>query len=81
MSSTKFVFFGPIGKTRWPPWLIRQKGGTLYSGARYVALWASCYFPNSLYVFSKYRRTHIFFWSDLRNSPLKQHTVFLVLTK
>ena len=42
-SSTKFVFFGPIGKTRWPPWPIRQKGGTLYSGARYVALWASCY--------------------------------------
>ena len=22
MSSTKFVFFGPIGKTRWPPWLL-----------------------------------------------------------
>ena len=91
-SSTKFVFFGPIGKTRWlpwpligwdvfdfsceaaernwtkldrkqdlnilyqvcvfradwknkmPPWPIRQKGGTLYSGARYVALWASCYY-------------------------------------
>ena len=42
MSSTKFVFFGPIGKTKWPPWPIRQKGGTLYSGARYVALWASC---------------------------------------
>ena len=41
-SSTKFVFFRPIGKTRWPPWPIRQKGGTLYSGARYVALWASC---------------------------------------
>ena len=94
-SSTKFVFFGPIGKTRWPPWpligwvifdfstetaernsmkldrkqdlndlyqvffgggaiskqkclpwLIPPKGGILYSGARYVALWASCsYFP------------------------------------
>ena len=42
-SFTKFVFFGPIGKTRWPPWPIRQKGGTLYSGARYVALWASCF--------------------------------------
>ena len=89
-SSTKFVFFGPIGKTRWPAWpligwdisdfssktaernwtkLMRKqdlnvlyqvcvfradrknkmaalanppKGGTLYSGARYVALWASC---------------------------------------
>ena len=41
-SSTKFVFFGPIRKRRWPPWPIRQKGGTLYSGARYVALWASC---------------------------------------
>ena len=22
MSSTKFVFFGPIEKTRWPPWLL-----------------------------------------------------------
>ena len=26
-----------------PLWLIPQKGGTLYSGARYVALWASCF--------------------------------------
>ena len=26
-----------------------QKGGTLYSGARYVALWASCYFDTTLY--------------------------------
>ena len=43
-SSTKFVFFGPIEKTRWPPLPICQKGGTLYSGARYVALWASCSF-------------------------------------
>ena len=91
MSFTKFVFFEPIGKTRWPPWPliglnifdfssetterpatkldrkkdlnvlyqvcvfwadrknktppwpIRQKGSTLYSGARYVALWASCF--------------------------------------
>ena len=42
-SSTKFVFFGPIGKTRWLPFPIRLKGGILYSGARYVALSASCY--------------------------------------
>ena len=42
MSSTKFVFFGPIRKQKWPPWLIPQKGGTLYSGAGYVALWAFC---------------------------------------
>ena len=41
-SSTKFVFFGLIGKTGWPPSPIHQKGSTLYSGARYVALWASC---------------------------------------
>ena len=41
-SSTKFVFFRPIRKTKWPSWPIHQKGGTLYSGARYVALWASC---------------------------------------
>ena len=39
MSSTKFVFFGPIRKPR-----CGNKCGTLYSGARYVALWASCYF-------------------------------------
>ena len=47
-SSTKFVSFGPIGKTTWPPWPIRQKGGTLYSGARYVALWASFFSPFSI---------------------------------
>ena len=35
--------FLPISKQKWPPWLIRQKGSTLYSGARYVALWASCF--------------------------------------
>ena len=32
------IFSGLIRKTRWPPWPIRQKGGTLYSGARYKAL-------------------------------------------
>ena len=41
-SSTKFVFFGPIRKQKCPPWPIPQKGCILYSGARYVALWASC---------------------------------------
>ena len=106
-SSTKFVFFGPIGKTRWPSWPLIgwdtfdffsetaereysetwqearsqcllpslcfsglcfsgwwvnknfrpgwsvQKGGTLYSGARYVALWASCFHQNT---FSKWKQ-------------------------
>ena len=42
MSSTKFVFFGSIIIQKRPPWSFCQKGGTLYSGARYVALWASC---------------------------------------
>ena len=42
-SSTKFVFFGPIILIqKWPLWPINQKGCTLYSGAHYVALWASC---------------------------------------
>ena len=36
--------FGLIGKTRWLLWPIPKKGCTLYSGARYVALWASCLF-------------------------------------
>ena len=35
-------FFLPISKQKWPPRLILQKGSTLYSGARYVALWAAC---------------------------------------
>ena len=43
MSSTKFVIFGPISKQKCPPWSIFQRGGTLNSGARYVALWASCF--------------------------------------
>ena len=42
-SSSEFVFFGTISKQKCPPWPISQKGGTLYSGARYVALWASCF--------------------------------------
>ena len=41
--STKFVFFRPISKQKCPPWPIPQKSVTLYSGARYVALWASCW--------------------------------------
>ena len=32
----------PISKQKLPPWLICPKVGTLYSGARYVAPWASC---------------------------------------
>ena len=37
-SATKFVFFGPIRIPR-----CGNKCGTLYSGARHVALWASCF--------------------------------------
>ena len=36
MSSIKFVFSGLISIQKWPPWLIHQKGGTLYSGAHYM---------------------------------------------
>ena len=43
-SSTKFVLFGPISIHKWPPWPIHQKGCTLCSGARHVALWTSCLF-------------------------------------
>ena len=42
MSSTKYVFFESISIQKWLPWLFCRKGGTLHSGARYVALWASC---------------------------------------
>ena len=37
-----FVHFGPVSKQKGPPWSIPLKGGMFYSGARYVALWASC---------------------------------------
>ena len=40
------VFFGLISKQKWTSWPIRQKVGTLYSGARYDALCVSCF--NSL---------------------------------
>ena len=40
-SSNEFLFFMPMSIQKWPPWPICQKGGTLYSGARYVVLWAS----------------------------------------
>ena len=40
--------FWPISKQKWPPWLILQKGSTLYSGARYVALWAACFCAHKL---------------------------------
>ena len=51
-SSTKFVFIGPISQQKCSPWLIPQKGGRLYSGARYVALWASCFFVHQSFFWS-----------------------------
>ena len=50
MSSTKFVFFRSISKQKCPLWLISQRDGTLYSGARYVALCAPCLIPVCLHV-------------------------------
>ena len=41
-SSTKFKFCGQISKQKCRPLPISKKGGKLYSGERYVALWASC---------------------------------------
>ena len=38
-------FFGPMSKQKLRPWPICQKGGPLYSGARYGAFWASCFTP------------------------------------
>ena len=35
-SSNEFVIFMPTSLQKWPPWVICQKGGTLYPGARYV---------------------------------------------
>ena len=49
-SSTKFVFFRPMSKQKFPPWLICQKAGSLYSGARYVALRASCLMKRGTYI-------------------------------
>ena len=41
-SSTKFVFFGPKSEKNCHPGQSIKEGGTLYWGARYGALWASC---------------------------------------
>ena len=42
-SPTKFVFVGPTSKQKWSRFSISKKYGTLYSGARYWALWVSCW--------------------------------------
>ena len=39
MSSTKFVFFGPIGKTRWPPWPLI--GWDIFDFSSEIAKWNS----------------------------------------
>ena len=57
------MFFGLIEKTRWPLWPIRQKDGTLYSGARYLALWASCLQWIDLPIHIQYRNCP--WWSRL----------------
>ena len=48
MSSTKFVFFGPIEKKDGYPGQSAKKVAHCNSGARYVALWASCLKSNCL---------------------------------
>ena len=37
--STKFIFFGPIGKTRWPPWPVI--GGDIFDFSSQTAKWYS----------------------------------------
>ena len=79
-SSTKFVFFGPISKQKCSPWLIPQKGCRLYSGARYVALWASCFLIFLIQIDRKRQhkwKEHIifhwgskFYWNPLRNKEI-----------
>ena len=66
MSPTMFVFYRRISKQKCPPWPIPQKGGTLYSGARYVALWASCY--NWIIVFCNIK----VLWFSFPEKPLVQ---------
>ena len=51
-SSSKLVFFRPLRKTKWPPCPIPHNDSTLYSGARYVALWASCCILYKIYAIS-----------------------------
>ena len=51
-------FFGPISKQKCLPWQIPQKGGSLYSGARYVALWASCFISEFQAMLLKIRFKH-----------------------
>ena len=51
------LYFSQISKQKWPTWPIPQKGGTLYSGARYVALWASCFLISFIFVAKKQNAT------------------------
>ena len=78
-SSTKFVFFGPISKQKCSPWLIPQKGGRFYSGARYVALWASCFIKHIILSYNNFRSKymHILFkdkWTKV--IPVKFNVIY-----
>ena len=59
-SSTKCVFSGLIRKNKMAALAILSKSGTLYSGARYVALWASCCVTWLIYWFSCTRMKYEF---------------------
>ena len=71
-SSSKFVLFGPMSKQKCLRWLMCQKGGPLYSGARYVAPWTSCYVKYYLWYSEAVPDLRPFgflfaFWTNLTN--------------
>ena len=67
-------FFRLMSKQKFLSWLICQKGGTLYSGARYVALWASCCFTCAtiIYMVSLPKVTQYFDEKKLMNLSTKR---------
>ena len=72
-SSTKFKFCRPISKQKCQPLPIPKKGGTLYSGARYVALWALVKgFNSSTAMVLNLNHIHIQWHSSVQDSPGSQ---------
>ena len=67
-------FFWQIGKARWMPWPIHKKSGTLYSGARYVAILASLFIAY-LERESIMSKGMTWLWTKVISKTLKAHNL------
>ena len=76
--TNKMCDFQVDRKPRWLSCSIRQQGGTLYSGARYVALWAPCYTNFALLCQQRHKQEYYnVALTNFTQNFLKIHTFYM----